>query len=92
MRNNKSNTIPGVRFREIIGPNVLKSNHYDIDMKGYYFDVIGRGWGHGVGMCQWGAYQMARQRYKYTNILEYYYPGSKIKKISELSSVPLRIF
>jgi stage II sporulation protein D len=84
MRDGTSTTIPGVRFREIIGPNVLKSNYYDIDMKGYYFDVIGHGWGHGVGMCQWGAYQMSRQRYKYTGILEHYYPGASIKKISEI--------
>ena len=53
-------------------------------MKGYYFDVNGRGWGHGVGMCQWGAYHMAKKRYEYKSILEYYYPGAKITKISEL--------
>lgn len=83
-RDGNSVTVPGAQFREIIGPNVLKSNYYDIVMQGYYFDVHGRGWGHGVGMCQWGAYQMARERYKYTSILEYYYPGARVVKISEL--------
>ena len=83
-RDGKSTTISGIKFRDIIGPNVLKSNYYDIEMKGYYFDVNGRGWGHGVGMCQWGVYRMAKKRYEYTRILGYYYPGAKITKILEL--------
>lgn len=83
-RDGKAKTITGVRFREIIGPNKLKSNYYDIEMKGYYFDVHGRGWGHGVGMCQWGALQMAKKRYKYTSILQHYYPGTKIMNLSKL--------
>jgi stage II sporulation protein D len=77
-------TISGIKFRELVGPNLLKSNNYEVEMKGYYFDVIGRGWGHGVGMCQWGAYFMSKQRYTYTSILEHYYHGAKITKISEL--------
>ena len=83
-RDGKLATITGVRFREIIGPNTLKSNYYDIEMKGYYFDLIGRGWGHGVGMCQWGVYQMAKKRYKYTSILKHYYPDTRIVDISEI--------
>lgn len=81
-RDGGSVNIPGTRFREIIGPNVLKSNYYEIEMKGYYFDVIGRGWGHGVGMCQWGIYRMARERYDYKDTLEYYYPGATWTKVS----------
>lgn len=83
-RDGETITISGVRFREIVGPNVIKSNAYNIKMQGYYFDVSGRGWGHGVGMCQWGAYKMSREKYKYTSILNYYYPGAKITKILEL--------
>ncbi len=41
----------------------------------------GRGFGHGVGLCQYGALEMARKKYKYTDILNYYYPGSQIKRI-----------
>ncbi len=83
-RDGKTTTMTGVKFRDIVGPNVLKSNYYEIDMKGYFFDVKGRGWGHGVGMCQWGVYRMAKKRYNYKSILEYYYPGVKIIKVSEL--------
>ena len=62
----------------------VKSNMYDIVMQGYYVDLIGKGWGHGVGMCQWGAYQMALKRFKYKEILEFYYPGSEIVDISQI--------
>ena len=41
----------------------------------------GRGWGHGVGMCQCGAQGMARNGKSTKQILSYYYPGSKIKSI-----------
>jgi len=41
----------------------------------------GRGWGHGVGMCQCGAQGMARDGKNNRQILSYYYPGSKIKSI-----------
>ncbi|MBN1870326.1 MAG: SpoIID/LytB domain-containing protein [Candidatus Omnitrophica bacterium] len=83
-RDGKSATITGTKFRQILGSDTVKSNLFDVEMKGYYFDVIGHGWGHGVGMCQWGAYQMAKNRYQYASILEHYYPGAKIVKISEL--------
>ncbi|MCA9400370.1 MAG: SpoIID/LytB domain-containing protein [Candidatus Omnitrophica bacterium] len=80
-REGKTHTISGKKFREYLGPNQLKSNKYDIVMKGYYFDVIGQGWGHGVGMCQWGAYEMARKRNTYTEILQYYYPHALISQL-----------
>ncbi len=77
-------TLSGKDFREIMGPNVLRSNDYRVFMKGYYCDFIGKGWGHGVGMCQWGAMGMARQQYSYDAILTYYYPGSELKTLSEV--------
>lgn len=43
--------------------------------------MSGRGWGHGVGMCQCGAQAMARQGKNSNQILNYYYPGSRILKI-----------
>lgn len=77
-RDGKTTTIPGIKFRGIIGPNTVKSNKYEVVMKGYYFDLIGKGWGHGVGMCQWGAHRMAEERHKYDGILFFYYPGADI--------------
>lgn len=43
--------------------------------------LAGQGWGHGVGMCQCGAEGMARQGAAATEILQHYYPGSKIRKL-----------
>lgn len=43
--------------------------------------LSGRGWGHGVGMCQHGAQGMARQGRKAEEILQHYYPGSAIKSV-----------
>ncbi len=87
-RDNKSITLSGKKFRSIIGPNIIKSNNYEPIMKGYYMDLIGKGWGHGVGLCQWGANFMARQRFEYRDILEFYYPGAYIQNY-ETSKIPL---
>ncbi len=43
------------------------------------FTFFGAGWGHGVGLCQIGAAMMADKGYKYTEILEHYFPKSNIK-------------
>jgi len=70
--------ISGKDFRELMGPNTVRSNNYEIQMKGYYVDLIGKGWGHGVGLCQWGAFGMARQQFNFRQILAYYYPGADL--------------
>ncbi len=88
-RDGKKTLIPGIKFRSIIGPNTVKSNKYEVVMKGYYFDLVGKGWGHGVGMCQWGAHQMAEERYKYDEILFFYYPGAQIVNYREQPPVDL---
>ena len=77
-RDNKEIIISGKAFRQIIGPNLIKSNNYVVDMQGYYVDFLGKGWGHGVGLCQWGANFMARDSYRFDKILGYYYPGAKM--------------
>lgn len=45
------------------------------------FLLRGRGWGHGVGLCQIGAAVMADQGFTYTQILAHYFPGSQLKKV-----------
>lgn len=77
-RDGKTLDVKGKDFRQALGPNVLKSNTYEIDMQGYYVNFIGKGWGHGVGMCQWGARGMSLQQFNYKQILEFYYPTAKL--------------
>jgi SpoIID/LytB domain protein len=45
------------------------------------FTLHGRGWGHGVGMCQIGAAVMASKVYKYDEILRYYYKNAELTKM-----------
>ena len=67
--------------------DILKSNFFSLgvvrDGRGKISEVIlhGRGFGHGVGMCQWGALRMAELGFTYEEILRHYYPGTDIVKI-----------
>jgi len=70
--------ISGKDFRQAVGPNRIKSNVYQIAINGQTVQFTGRGWGHGVGLCQWGAQKMAQRHYNYFEILQYYYPGTTI--------------
>ena len=56
---------------------------YDKDEQGVpqRFELIGAGWGHGVGLCQIGAAVMGEQGYHYDAILLHYYQGAEIKKL-----------
>jgi SpoIID/LytB domain protein len=45
-----------------------------------WFELIGAGWGHGVGLCQIGAAVMGEKGYSYDQILLHYYRGAKIEK------------
>ena len=54
---------------------------YSIEKSGSDFVFYGRGWGHGVGLCQWGAMAMADNGYTAEQILTHYYPGTNVRKI-----------
>ena len=58
-------------------------DRYDINEKGVpqRFDIIGAGWGHGVGLCQIGAAVMGEEGFDYDAILLHYYQGAEIKKV-----------
>ena len=73
-------TIPAKDFRRAIGNNVIRSGNFKVNIKGSKVNFEGYGWGHGVGMCQWGAYFMSKRHFKAPEILRFYYPGSSIQK------------
>ena len=75
--------ITGKDFRLIIGADILRSTNFKMTIIGDYIVFEGLGWGHGVGMCQWGAYYMSRAGKKAEEILSFYYPGSKITDYAE---------
>lgn len=72
-------TLKGTEFRRILGYDVLKSTLF-VPVPGPDAAVRfeGRGWGHGVGLSQFGAKGMAERGYTYRQILEHYYPGTKL--------------
>lgn len=65
-------------FRRLLGPALIKSTDFTVGIKGEIAHFEGRGWGHGVGMCQWGAFAMAKKGKTAEEILRYYYPGARV--------------
>jgi stage II sporulation protein D len=65
-------------FRRIVGYAKLKSAWFSVSSEGEDIIFSGKGFGHGVGLCQWGAKGMAEARKDYREILKYYYPGTEI--------------
>jgi len=59
----------------------LRSTHFSINQVGSNVIVKTKGYGHGVGLSQYGALAMAKKGYSYKEILEYYYIGTKLEKI-----------
>lgn len=65
-------------IRKILSETHLKSSAFDLEWNGDELTLSGRGWGHGVGLCQIGAAVMAHQGYDYRQILEHYYPETTV--------------
>ncbi|MDD5495816.1 MAG: SpoIID/LytB domain-containing protein [Candidatus Omnitrophica bacterium] len=76
--------LTGKDFRQMLGPNEIRSTKFDVLVKWGQLVVDGLGWGHGVGMCQWGAYGMAKKGKSAEEILKYYYPGAEITTIDKI--------
>lgn len=70
-------------FRLAVGPDRIRSTRIKVAKEGDRLMVKGRGWGHGVGMCQFGAKHLAELGYRYADILRYYYPGSEIRQVED---------
>ena len=76
-----SEKIKAKDLRRMAGPLLLKSTNFSVYVKDNEVYFKGKGWGHGVGMCQWGAFAMAKQRKTAEEMLSYYYPGARITKV-----------
>lgn len=62
----------------------LRSTFFDLSIEEGNVNFVGRGYGHGVGLCQQGAMKMAEVGYSYSQILGYYYKGVSLAPISSL--------
>lgn len=78
----KKQTISGHELRMALGPMRVKSTMFsDIKVDGSRVKISGHGFGHGVGMCQYGALGMAKANKNYQQILKHYYPGTNLKRL-----------
>lgn len=71
----KAATISGKKLYSLL-PEV-KSYCFTIRRRGTTYTISGRGYGHHLGLCQWGARQMVKDGWDYQSILQFYYPGTR---------------
>jgi len=71
-------TLSGAEFRTAIGVGRVRSLMFEVQPQQGGWRIIGRGSGHGAGMCQWGAQGRARAGQTYRQILEAYYPDATL--------------
>ena len=70
--------LTGYDFRAVLGFERVRSLAFTLLDDGDAFVIDGHGWGHGVGLCQWGAADLARRGFSAREILAYYYPQAEI--------------
>jgi stage II sporulation protein D len=66
-------------LRKLIGWSRLPSTNFQVTRDNGNFVFEGKGYGHGVGLCQWSALEMAREGKTYREILSFFYPGTALK-------------
>jgi stage II sporulation protein D len=81
--NQGSATVAGADFRVNAGPEKVRSIWLSdqIENKPGAVKIRGRGFGHGVGLCQWGAFAYAKENRSYRAIVLHYYPKANISKV-----------
>lgn len=87
-------TLRGTDLRRVLGYDRLRSTLFAVTRStdgGFVF--TGHGWGHGHGLCQWGAMGMATAPYHHTyrEILEHYYPGAQLASLADSARLVQRV-
>lgn len=82
--------ISAQNLREVVGLSVVRSTQFESVWYGDEWRVKGRGYGHGVGLCQWGTRQMALDGQTFQKILQHYYPDASLK-VSREGSVARKL-
>lgn len=76
-------TVRADKFRVALGALKVKSTFFGVARKGNAVLLTGRGFGHGVGLCQWGTKVQAEERgMSYRRILDHYFPGTSLRTVS----------
>jgi stage II sporulation protein D len=69
------------RIRSVLGRKRAPSNFFKYQKKGNKIQLSGKGYGHGVGLCQYGALELAKRGYNYKQILSHYFPDFDLKRL-----------
>jgi len=72
--------VPAEALRAALGNTAIPSVFFELELLGDEAVFSGRGMGHGVGLCQWGAKEMAQRGYDFRSILAHYYPGTELMR------------
>jgi len=72
----------GEELRKAVGYTIIPSTQFAIESIGRDVVLSGFGAGHAVGMCQWGAKELAELGYPFSAILRYYYPGTELQNMT----------
>jgi stage II sporulation protein D len=72
----------GEELRKAVGYTIIPSTQFAIESIGQDVVLSGFGAGHAVGMCQWGAKELAELGYPFSTILQYYYPGTELQNLT----------
>jgi stage II sporulation protein D len=88
LRGSKVLGLSGYEFRKLLGFSTIRSTAFSVTPEGGAFLLRGQGWGHGVGLCQWGAAGLARRGLRAREILSFYYPQADVVRLGD---APLRV-
>lgn len=82
-------TISSEKLRSVLGADAIKSTLFTIECSTDTITFKGKGWGHGIGLCQTGAKYLATAPHNYTfeQILTHYFPGTSITLINDTASL-----
>ena len=92
-RHREPHEMSAADFRTLVnrrlGALTLKSTFFEARRAGNVYVFEGKGFGHGVGLSQWGAHGMAKQGHTYREILSFYYPGTEVVDVEDVAPAPL---
>lgn len=81
--------VRGEDLRKAVGYTIVQSTQFSIESIGEEVFLSGFGAGHAVGLCQWGAKELAELGYSFSSILRYYYPGTELQDASLTQAPPM---
>jgi stage II sporulation protein D len=81
--------VRGEDLRRAVGYTIVPSTQFSIESIGDEVILSGFGAGHAVGLCQWGAKELAELGYSFSSILSYYYPGTELQDASLTQAPPV---